>query len=176
MVDRISDPVTANSSVTPGRSLLQSYLWNPDAAILAGMAILWVLMVVVTNPAGNFPLNDDWVYAKTVKMLLEEGRLERHGFANYLGQVPWGVLCSMPFGFSFTALRIGSLLLGLTGAWAVYGLLREAGANRTVSAIGGATLAVNPVYYNFVAYLYDRCPFHFACSRRIVPICQGAQD
>jgi len=146
MLDRIFDKVTANSSVT--RGLLRRYLWNPDAPILAGMAIIWVLMVVVTNPAGNFPLNDDWVYAKTVKMLLEERRLELHGFANYPGQVPWGVLCSMPFGFSFTALRIGTLLLGLIGAWAVYGLLREAGANRTVSAIGGATLAVNPVYYN----------------------------
>src|SRR6266545_4036049 len=144
----MADEVMVSSGVTPGRCLLRRYLWNADGAILAGMAIVWVLMVVVTNPAGNFPLNDDWVYARTVKTLLEEGRLELHGFANYPGQVPWGVLCSMPFGFSFTALRIGTLLLGLIGAWAVYGLLREAGANRTVSAIGSATLAVNPVYYN----------------------------
>ena len=34
---------------------------------------IWILMAVVVNPLGDFPLNDDWAYGWSVKVLVETG-------------------------------------------------------------------------------------------------------
>jgi 4-amino-4-deoxy-L-arabinose transferase-like glycosyltransferase len=122
---------------------------------LAAIASVWLIMVVVTNPAGNFPLNDDWTYARNVRHLVEHGHLQlwRGAFAMSIGNLPWGALFCLPFGFSFVALRASSLVLGLIGVFSVYGLLREAGAKPSVAGIAGLSLAVNPVYYS-LSYTY----------------------
>jgi hypothetical protein len=117
-------------------------------------------MVIITNPIGDFPLNDDWTYAKTVQALVETGQLKVfHTYASYLGIVPWGALFCLPFGFSFTALRISSLTLGLIGLWAVYGLLREVNARRVVAAVGSLSVAANPVFFVLSNTFMTDAPF-----------------
>ena len=109
---------------------------------------LWVLAILLINPRGEFPLNDDWCYAGTVKALLEGGGLKLSGCSstNIIAQVLWGALFCLPFGFSFVALRISTLTLGVIGVLAFYGLLREIGADRGTALFGALLLAFNPLY------------------------------
>jgi len=88
-----------------------------DAACLAALGVLWVVMALLAKPVGDFPINDDWVYGLSVKALLETGRfsLPSPASTNLLPQAYWGALFCLPFGFSFTALRISTLVLGLIG-------------------------------------------------------------
>jgi hypothetical protein len=48
-------------------------------------------MVILVNPIGDFPLNDDWAYGWTVKTLLETGvfQLSDWTATNILPQALW---------------------------------------------------------------------------------------
>ena len=106
-------------------------------------------MVILVNPIGDFPLNDDWAYGWTVKTLLETGifQLSDWTATNLLPQALWGTLFCLPFGFSFTALRISTLTLGLIGLIATYRLLREAKAGSRTALFGSLVVALNPIYF-----------------------------
>ena len=84
---------------------------------------LWLAVIVVVDPRGEFPLNDDWAYAWSVKTLLQEGRfqLSDWGAVNLLPQTLWGWLFSVPGGFSFTALRVSTLIASLITLFALAG-------------------------------------------------------
>src|SRR5271157_3667611 len=85
-----------------------------DAAMLAMLVTIWGLVVLAIDPVGDFPLNDDWSYGLAVKYLVVDGHLR---FTDWLSvplitQVLWGALFTLPLGFSFTALRFSTLVLG----------------------------------------------------------------
>ncbi|MBI4558204.1 MAG: glycosyltransferase family 39 protein [Candidatus Hydrogenedentes bacterium] len=136
-------------------------------SFLAGLApslillAAWSAMTVVTNPIGDFPLNDDWAFGRPVKTLLEEGRVEFTGWMSMtlIAQVLWGALFGWPFGFSFTALRISTLTLGFVGIWSTYGLLREAGADRRTATFGALLVAVCPLYFALSHTFMTDVPF-----------------
>ena len=67
-----------------------------DLPCIAALGVLWVMMAVLANPIGDFPLNDDWVYGLLVKALLETGRFSLPGpaSAKLLPQAYWGVSSS----------------------------------------------------------------------------------
>src|SRR5512133_1644077 len=106
-------------------------------------------MVLVANPAGGFPLNDDWSYSRAVLSLVEHGRLELTGFTSMplIAQVLWGALFCLPFGFSFLALRVSTIVLGLIGILAIYQLFEEMKAKRAIALFGTAVVAANPLYF-----------------------------
>jgi len=109
---------------------------------------IWIVVALLIDPRGEFPLNDDWAYAAAVKTLLGGGGIRLSGWTtvNLIAQVLWGALFCLPFGFSFTALRISTLVLGLTGVLALYGLLREGDADHGTALFGALLLAFNPLY------------------------------
>lgn len=80
------------------------------AAVL--LALLFIGVLFLTNPLGNFPLNDDWSYGSAVRSLVEDGKLRLSNWTSMplLPQVLWGALFSLPAGFSFTALRFSGLV------------------------------------------------------------------
>nr|ADN14491.1 conserved hypothetical protein [Gloeothece verrucosa PCC 7822] len=127
----------------------------------------WLGMVLLVNPWGNFPLNDDWAYAKTVQSVLEKGDFELSGWTatNLFSQVWWGALFCLPFGFSFTALRCSTLIIGLIGILATYGLLREANTSRKLAFLGTLLIVVNPIYFALSNTFMSDVPFFgFAAS------------
>lgn len=119
-----------------------------DLTCLALLGIVWLLIIVAVNPIGDFPLNDDWAYASAVRTLVETGEFRLSGWtaANFIAQLLWGALFCLPFGFSFTALRLSTLLLSFIGIAASYGLLREVRARPSVALFGALTLALGPLY------------------------------
>jgi hypothetical protein len=118
-------------------------------------------MVALAGPSGDFPLNDDWVYALGVKSILQTGRFELpiESDADFFTQAYWGAVFCLPFGFSFTSLRFSTLTLGVVGIVALYFLLREIGGNRPTALLGSFTLASNPLYFGLAHTFMTDVPF-----------------
>jgi hypothetical protein len=113
------------------------------------IAAVWVVLAILVNPSGEFPLDDDWAYVLPVKALLESRtiRFTDWNTVSLIAQALWGAAFSWSVGFSITALRISTLSLGLAGLIGLYLLLRSVGASRVVAALGVLTLGGNPLYY-----------------------------
>ena len=97
------------STITSGFGFGQ----RTDLACLLLVICFWIAAVIAVNPIGDFPLNDDWAYGGAVRTLIQEGDFRLSGWTatNLLGQVLWGALFCLPLGFSFTALRVSTLVL-----------------------------------------------------------------
>jgi hypothetical protein len=108
---------------------------------------LWPLVCAAfVRPLTNVPIIDDWTYAASVEQLLQTGRLRILEISAIypVTQILWGALFSLPFGFSFGALRISTIVLATLGAWAFYLTLRELGFARRIAMIGSFLLTTNP--------------------------------
>jgi hypothetical protein len=125
------------------------------------LAAIWLVLVILVNPLGDFPLNDDWVYGLAVREILEKGnfRLPSPASANVFSQAYWGALFCLPFGFSFTALRFSTLVLGCVGILAVYALLLETGARREIAFFGALLIAIDPFYLGLSNTFMTDIPF-----------------
>jgi len=58
-------------------------------------------MVALIQPQGNSPLNDDWTFGGSVKLLLDNGsiRLPDWGAPNLVAQLLWGALFCLRLDF-----------------------------------------------------------------------------
>jgi len=48
-----------------------------DVVAFLVLAGLWIVVTILVNPLGNFPLHDDFAYGKSVKQLLDTGRFHQ---------------------------------------------------------------------------------------------------
>ena len=121
----------------------------------------WVACAILVDPVGDFPLNDDWAYGLPVEVLLTEHTLKFTDWqgASLVVQLFWGALFCLPAGFSFTALRLSTLTLGLAGIVGLYGLLRHLGAGARLAGFGAAVLAFNPLYLHLSYTFMTDVPF-----------------
>jgi Dolichyl-phosphate-mannose-protein mannosyltransferase len=97
----------------------------------------------------NVPFHDDWTYAWSVEHFLKTGQLQVLDWSIHYPfvQILWGALFCLPFGFSFSALRVSTVVLAWLGALALYGTLRELGRMRSESVIAALVLIANPVFF-----------------------------
>jgi 4-amino-4-deoxy-L-arabinose transferase-like glycosyltransferase len=97
----------------------------------------------------NVPFHDDWTYAWSVEHFLKTGQLQVLDWSIHypFAQILWGALFCLPFGFSFSALRVSTVMLAWLGALALYGTLRELGRGRSDSLIATLVLVANPVFF-----------------------------
>jgi hypothetical protein len=131
-----------------------------DWAVVAALVAAWGLMAVVINPVGDFPLNDDFVYALPVQWLVEEGRLGTiYQNAAFFTQMVWGVLWAYLCGFSYTVLRLSTLVAGAVGLGATYLVGRELGLSRALAAVVAGLLATNPVFVSLAYTFMTDVPF-----------------
>ena len=147
--------------VTDSRSsLVGTVIHTPVLAVII-VSCVWLLLVFIVNPVGEFPLNDDWSYARAVQSLVEHGHLELSGFTSMplIAQVLWGALFCLHFGFSFTALRASTITLGLLGILASYWLFEETKANRSIALLATMVLVTNPLYFYLSLTFMTDVPF-----------------
>lgn len=125
------------------------------------IALAWAAVAIVVNPIGDFPLNDDWSYGIAVERLLQTGQFHPTGWTSMtlLTHALWGALFCLPFGFSFTALRIATLAAGFIGIVLFVGLLRTLGCDTRRAALAAALLAFNPLYFSLSYTFMSDVPF-----------------
>lgn len=128
------------------------------------LTTIWLLLVLLVNPMGNFPLNDDWQYAYPVKQWIETGQISMQGrFApNIIGQVVWGYLSCLPFGaFDFSYLRIGVLIIGGATILLFYSWLKEQGIPDKSNFLISLSLLLSPLFFNLSYSFMTDVPFLF---------------
>jgi 4-amino-4-deoxy-L-arabinose transferase-like glycosyltransferase len=128
---------------------------------LLTLAALWFASVLIVNPLGNFPLNDDWSFGAAVKHLIEDGEYRPGGWTSMslISHVFWGALFCLPSGFSFNALRLSTLTLSLLGVLGTYLLVTDLRGSRWLALITALTLAFNPIYFALSATFMTDAPF-----------------
>ena len=128
---------------------------------LLGIAVLWAVCVLAVNPVGNFPLNDDWSFGIAVERLLDTGVFRPTGWTSMslLTNVLWGGIFSVPFGFSFNALRASTLSLSLIGILSTYLLMKELRQTRYLSILCALVVGFGPIYFALSNTFMTDVPF-----------------
>jgi hypothetical protein len=78
-------------------------------------AVAFAALILLVDPRGEFPLNDDWSFALSTWHSLEAGRFELAMFSGMAlkTQIVWGAAWTALFGKSFFVLRASVLSLAL---------------------------------------------------------------
>jgi hypothetical protein len=140
-----STQLTTKDSIDGSRTVLRLVF-----AVLA----VWVLIVVVVGPVGEFMVNDDWAFVKSLESLKNTGRLASTGWGprdapggpSLITHLLWGLLFVEVWGFSLTILRISVLTLGVLGSLSLLLLLRSTAASDRTVLLGTLTLVLNPLF------------------------------
>lgn len=124
--------------------------------------LLWFVVIALINPVGDFPLNDDWCYAKSVKNYIETGELILYnwGEMTLVGQVFYGIIFSKLFGFSFTVLRISTLLFAISSSLILYKLFRLVNMSKCVAFVATLLCILNPVFLELSFTYMTDIPFY----------------
>lgn len=122
---------------------------------------LFVLTVLFVNPLRETAIGDDWAYALTVRHLVETGEYRPHEAlaANFLFQAYWGALFARVFGFSYTVLRVSTLVLLFAGTVAFYLLAGEHGLSRTEAGVLTLALISSPLVLRLSFTFMTDAPF-----------------
>jgi len=125
------------------------------------LSAVWFASLLIVNPIGDFPLNDDWSFGRTVKHWLDSGEFRPAGWfpMPFLTNAIWGYLFCSPFGFSFTVLRSSTLTLSWVGILGTYALVRQTDQPRWLAVLIALTLAFNPLYYALSNTFMTDVPF-----------------
>lgn len=122
------------------------------------LLILWVSAILLVNPLGDFPLNDDWAYGKVVEHWLKDGKFQliNWGEMTLFSHVIHGLVITKVFGFSYTTLRISTLIISFVGILGVYRLGNICGLNSRASFILSFLVLANPIFLSLsFSYMTD---------------------
>src|SRR5262245_6863486 len=108
---------------------LSSPVRRDDLRAVAALVAVWAVAVVVVDPRADVSILDDWCYAISVEQILNGQGFHVSPWSSTFPpvQIWWGTLFAWLGGFSFTSLRMSTLVLWLVGTLGSYGGLRELG-------------------------------------------------
>lgn len=134
---------------------------SSNARYIIILLAMWIVLAILVNPAGEFPIGDDWSYSKAVHTLMETGEVRLTGWTSMplIVQIYWGALFSLPFGFSFIALRLSTLVLGFMAGAGVFYLNRGFGLPARFSFICALLSIFNPFFYQLSFTFATDVPF-----------------
>ena len=125
------------------------------------LLFLWFFTAWAVNFVGDFPLNDDWAYARNVWHLSEAQTLyfDPWPAQTLIAQTVWGAAFAQIFGFSFTVLRFSTLVAGAIGLHYWYRHWIVAGAKVSTSIFLTLVLIFNPFYFTLSYSFMTEVPF-----------------
>jgi hypothetical protein len=129
------------------------------------IGIYWMCIAIV-RPWGDFPINDDWQYAYLTRYFAEFG--EYRAFlpvtTSLVLQAALGSPIIQQFGFSYVALRIGTILLTTVWLLVLQAIFFLLGANRPVRILLALTVVVNPLIFYLSVTFMSEIPAFFLVS------------
>jgi Dolichyl-phosphate-mannose-protein mannosyltransferase len=109
----------------------------------------WLINLLVISPAGNFPLNDDWIYSESVDHLLRTGQFHLLGCSPAcVLHVVLGAVACLPAGFSHEHLRLLTNVMALLTSFMLYVTAINLGMERRLAALTSLVLLANPLVVN----------------------------
>ncbi len=117
--------------------------------IAAALLLGWGVAALLVDPRADVPLIDDWIYATSVERLIAGRGLHVSAWSSTipLVQIFWAVPFALAAGFSYTALRVSTLVIAAAGLLAFFALLRALDVDARRAAFATATLALYPVWF-----------------------------
>jgi len=121
----------------------------------------WIALVFIVNPLGEFYVNDDWSYTINAKALATDNTIifDEWGAMTLFAHTVWGAFFCKIFGFSYSVLRISTLVLGLICLLAFNRLCLHLGFTKRWSLAGTALLAFNPFFFQNAYSYMTEVPF-----------------
>ncbi len=117
---------------------------------LAVSALAWAVLCCAFPPADQeFPLNDDWAFARGALAFYRGEGIHYFDWASMpqLGQWLWAWPFVLVLGASNFALRVSTIFLSLVGLVAFEDLLRQEGVPERPAAFAAAVLALDPLFF-----------------------------
>ena len=126
---------------------------------------LWIIALIIVNPIGEFPLNDDWAYSLVVQEWLDTGVYHVNDWPamSLFAQICWGTLFAKIFGFSFTVLRFSTLVIATCGAYAFWVILKELDIALPYRSLALGVLLFNPLFFHLSNTFMTDVPFLSTC-------------
>ena len=114
------------------------------------LMLTYVFALLIVQPWGNFPLNDDWSYAKSVLSVDRVGHVDIGEWPamTLLTHALWGYVFIKLFGFSFLVLRISTWISMCIGLYVFYLLGLRLSGSKPKAVLMTAVLLYNPIYFN----------------------------
>lgn len=129
-------------------------MWRSLRISLAVLIGLWILVIWLINPVGEFMVNDDWSFIRALEKLVFEGRIGSTGWGPngspggpaLIAHLSWGTLFTHFLGHSITTLRISVIVMGILGSVAFLVLVRTTGVSALISLFATLTLVFSPLF------------------------------
>jgi hypothetical protein len=124
---------------------------------------IYVFCILIANPRGEFPLNDDWSYTRSA-FSFGSGRgmkVDEWSAPSLVGQALYGGLLVKIFSPHFTVLRLSTLLLSCCTAILLWGTLMRLRVHREFSCWVLLSWVFNPLQFNLSFTFMTEIPFLF---------------
>jgi 4-amino-4-deoxy-L-arabinose transferase-like glycosyltransferase len=157
-----SSPVAED--ISPGGDTIAP-LGRKDLLLALLCAGITLACLAAAYPVSELAFNDDSSYVFTARVLAETGHLKFNGWATAaLGpQAYWGALAIKVFGFSFTVVRLTTVLIGGAAAAVGYSLARRCGLRPGLAMLSSLTLSLSPLFLpNAASFMTDVPGLFFA--------------
>lgn len=124
-------------------------LWGRRHRALLLVLACYAAAAVVVPTLAPVATTDDWAYARSAQILLDEGRLVVFPVvaATAVFPIVWGALFGLLFGPELGVFRLSTVAMVGGGGIALYGLCRQLGVDRGRSALGAAAYLFNPLVF-----------------------------
>ncbi len=128
---------------------------------VAALVAAWVVAVVLVDPRGDVSILDDWCYAISVERILEGRGFSVSPWSSTFPPVLiwWGTLFAWLGGFSYTSLRVSTLVLWLAGTLGSFGGLRALGIGSRVALVGALAFFLYPIGFVLAFSFMSDMPF-----------------
>ncbi len=111
-------------------------------------ALLPVLCYVVIRPFAEMGIDDDWSYIKTAQVLAQTGHIVYNGWGSPI--LGWNLYVALLFiklfGFSFTAVRLSSLVEAIATAFLLQRTMVRAGLHERNATLATIAFILSPLY------------------------------
>lgn len=128
----------------------QAQASEPSHAIRNGLLCAFVSAACLwaAYPVAEMGFLDDWSYVKTAQVFAQTGHFVYNGWATaMLGwQVVWGALFIRLFGFSFTVVRLSTLVVAMATIALFHVTLVRFGINARNAVLGTLVLGLSPLF------------------------------
>lgn len=120
-----------------------------DALAMAAIVIAFAVAVIVVNPRGDFPLDDDWDFAAVTWNLASTGTFTYTPFTTPIVvlQAIWGALWTLLFGQSFHVLRASTLTLSLASTLLFFAILRKMDVRTPIALFAALAFFFHPLFF-----------------------------
>ncbi len=141
----VADAYRLRGSLTAPRTLTRFLARIPS---WVGATAMLAVLVIIVRPWGNYPLNDDWNFARAAKLLADKGHIiiDTQSAPSLVGQMLLAWPLIKIFGFSHVVLRMLTVAMAILLIRSIDGLFTTAQVPRRMRLAAFALLIINPLF------------------------------